>query len=269
LLLFKKIRNMIHRTFRVLGLLVGLVLYLNPLVTWSQIISSVAGNGTSANRGDGGAATNASLWLPLGVAKDEAGNIYIADHLANTIRKVNATDGKIIRVAGTGTANAGSLGGGLATSTPLNGPVDVAVDASGNIYILDVGNYCIWKVNASDGIINKLDTYGRSPDNFNTEAALTLDGQGNIFLATDNRIRKINTQDGRFNIIAGNGTAGYSGDGGLATNALLKDLRGVAVDAIGNIYIAGGNRIRKINASDGKIIPLPVMVRPATAAMVV
>jgi len=182
------------------------------------------------------------------VAVDKHGNIFIADLHANSIRKVNASTGIISTVAGNGTA--GSVGGGgLATSTPLNGPTDVAVDASGNLYILDIGNNCIWKVNAGDGIIHKIETF---VSNFATEGDLTLDAVGNVYYAKSNRVMKINPNN-RPTAVAGNGTASYSGDGGLATNALVKNVGGVAVDASGNIYIAGDNRIRKINASDGII----------------
>ncbi|GEO07435.1 hypothetical protein AAE02nite_50990 [Adhaeribacter aerolatus] len=197
---------------------------------------------------DGGLATNASISLPLGVAADQYGNIFIADFHANSVRKVNAGTGIISTVAGNGTAGS-TAGGGLATQTPLNGPTDVAVDANGNLYILDIGNNCIWKVNASDGIINKIETFTSS---FATEGDITLDAAGTVYYAKTNRVMKVNANGPPIKI-AGNGTGGYSGDGGLAVNALVKDVGGIAVDTDGNIYISGDNRIRKINASNGII----------------
>ena len=247
---------MIQKTFKLYRLLLGLAVLFNPQNLWAQTISTVAGNGTSFLAGngpssylihDGGPAINASISLPLGVAVDRYGNIFIADFHANAVRKVNASNGIISTVAGNGTA--GSVaGGGLATSTPLNGPTDVAVDDNGNLYILDIGNNCIWKVNASDGIIHKIETFVSA---FATEGDLTLDAAGNVYYAKSNRVMKINPNSSP-TIIAGNGTSGFSGDGGLAANALVK-ARGIAVDASGIIYISGDNRIRKINASDGII----------------
>ncbi|WP_026465048.1 T9SS type A sorting domain-containing protein [Adhaeribacter aquaticus] len=241
---------MLFKIKNLFALIIGLLFLFILFNSQAQTINTVAGNGSSQYSGNGGLATNASLTLPVSVALDEKGNIFIADHYANVIRKVNASDGVIHTVAGTGSADAHSVGGGLATMAGLNGPTDVAVDADGNLYILDVGNYCVWKVNASDQKINKLYSY---PGPFSMEGDITVDAVGNVYLAKNNRVIKINPQTGTSITVAGNGTAGFSGDGGLATHALLRSLSGVAIDAIGNIYVAGDFRIRKINASDGKI----------------
>src|SRR5438552_2477226 len=100
------------------------------------IITTVAGNGVFGFAGDGGAATNASLSVPVGVAVDASGNLYIADHSNNRIRKVTAGTGIITTVAGNGNPTfAGD--GGAATSASLFSPDGVALDASGNLYIAD------------------------------------------------------------------------------------------------------------------------------------
>ena len=224
-------------------------------VNTSGIISTVAGNGTGGYSGDGGAAINASLNYPMGVAVDAVGNIYIADQANYRIRKVGA-NGNISTVAGNGISGY-SGDGGAATSASLNVPEGVAVDAVGNIFIADAGSHIIRKVNAS-GVISTVagnGTEGFGGDggaatsaNLYQPFGVAVDAAGNIFIADtkNNRIRKVNNS-GVISTIAGNGTHGFSVDGGAATNASLYAPSGVAVDAFGNIYIAdvGNHRIRK------------------------
>src|SRR5439155_1203677 len=120
----------------------------------SQTINTVAGGG------DGGAATSASLNVPTGVALDASGNLYIADYGNQRIRKVDAASGIITTVAGNGSPTfAGD--GGAATSASLNGPFGVALDASGNLYVADLNNYRIRKVDAASGIITTVAGNGR------------------------------------------------------------------------------------------------------------
>ncbi|MHB8260172.1 MAG: NHL domain-containing protein [Bacteroidia bacterium] len=230
-------------------------------VTKTGVISTYAGNGTAGFSGDGGQATAAELSGPAGVAIDANGNLYISDQDNQRIRKVTST-GVISTVAGNGTI--GYYGNGVqATSAELNGPSNIAVDASGNLYIADTGNHGIRKVTVSTGIINTiagiLSVYGFSGDGGQATAAelhnptgVFVDGSGNVYIADEmnQRIRKVNSA-GIINTIAGTGTAGYSGDGGQATAAELYDPYDVELDASGNIYIADEQnfRIRKINTS--------------------
>ncbi|WP_247233359.1 MopE-related protein, partial [Telluribacter sp. SYSU D00476] len=229
-------------------------------------ISTVAGTGTQGYSGDGGLATSASLWSPRNVAVDAAGNLYIADQSNQRIRRVSASDGTISTVAGNGTASYGG-DGGLATSASLYYPSDVAVDAIGNIYIADQSNQRIRRVSASDGTISTVagnGTYGYSGDggpatsaSLATPRYIAVDAAGNLYIADLNnyRIRRVSASDGTISTVAGNGTAGYGGDGGLATSATLGNPGGVAVDAAGNLYIAdqSNQRIRRVSASDGTI----------------
>jgi sugar lactone lactonase YvrE len=225
-------------------------------VTPAGVISTVAGNGNSGFSGDGGPATSAGLNYPSGVAVDAAGNFYIADFNNNRIRKVTV-GGVISTVAGNGTAGFGG-DGGYATSAQLRYPYGVAVDAAGNLYIADSSNSRIRKV-TSGGVISTVagnGTYGFSGDGGPAASAglyyprgVLLDAGGNLFIADayNNRIRKV-TSGGVISTVAGNGAAGFSGDGGPATSAELYLACGVAVDTGGNLYIAdyANSRIRKV-----------------------
>ena len=218
-------------------------------------ITTVAGGGTASRLGDGGAATKASLNMPAGVALDATGNMYIVDEDNNRMRKVD-TNGIITTVAGNGTAGF-SGDGGAATNASLIYPGGVAVDAAGNLYIADSGNNRIRKVD-TNGMITTVagnGTAGFSGDggaatnaSLYVPLGLALDAFGNLYVADrDNQlIRKVDT-NGLITTVAGKGAAGYSGDGGAPTNASLSSPFGVAVDAIGNLYIADTSnyRIRK------------------------
>jgi trimeric autotransporter adhesin len=230
------------------------------------IISTVAGTGSSSYRGDGGIATSAELSSPRGVAIDASGNIYIADAGNNRIRMVTKSTGIISTVAGTGSSGY-SGDGGLARLALLNSPRGVAIDASGNIYIADTDNRCIRMVTKSTGIISTVAGTGSSSysgdGGLATSAKLyypygvAIDASGNIYIADagNNRIRMVTKSTGIISTVAGTGSSGYSGDGGLAISAQLYDPSGVAFDASGNIYIADtiNHCIRMVTKSTGII----------------
>ena len=225
--------------------------------------TTVVGNGVGTYRGDGGLATSASLYNPTGIAVDTSGNIYIADAYNNRIRKVN-TAGIISTVAGNGTAGY-SGDGGLATSAELYNPWGITIDNTGNLYIADRGTSRIRKVNTT-GIISTIAGNGRlgyygdgglaTAAQINLPTGVAIDNvTGDLYISTyysytnnnSNRIRKIDT-NGFISTVAGNNIPGYNGDGGAAVYAELNNPAGVAVDAMGNLYIAdaGNNRIREI-----------------------
>jgi hypothetical protein len=229
------------------------------------IITTVAGGGTNG-LGDGGPATNAELANPGGVAVDASGNLFIADVYNNRIREVG-TNGIIITVAGNGTAGY-SGDGGAATNAELYNPVAVAVDASANLFIADLGNNVILEV-GTNGIITTVagdggfragaGVGGYSGDGgpatnaeLSDPSGVAVDASGNLFIADyhNQRIRKVGT-NGIITTVAGNGIGGYSGDGGPATNAELTTPSGVAVDASGNLFIADWNNnvIREVGTN--------------------
>ena len=229
-----------------------------------RTLTVVAGNGIKGFSGDGGPATNASLHTPTGVALDAAGNIYIADSANVRVRRVGL-DGTIDTVAGGG-GSAGLGDGGPATNASLSGPICVAVDVVGNIYVADEANHRIRKVDSSTGIITTVagsgatayDPGGYAGDGgpatsalLNLPMGVAVDANGNLFISDtlNFRIRKVRP-DGVITTVAGNGVEGFSGDGGAATNASLGRISGCpAVDGAGNIYIAGFNssRIRRVS----------------------
>jgi len=225
----------------------------------SQIITTIAGNGTQGYSGDGGQATSAEFYYPNAVGFDGAGNMYVADESNSAIREINLS-GVISTVAGNRIAGF-SGDGGQASSAEIKYPEGVCGDKFGNIYIADLGNRRIRKVNTA-GIIstyagNGLYTY--SGDGGPATSAglvgpyrVAVDTAGNVYIAdqSGNRIRKVDTA-GIITTVAGTDTSGYSGDGGPATAAELKDPYGLSVDISGNIYIAdeGNNRVRKVSTT--------------------
>ncbi len=221
-------------------------------------ISIVAGTGTAGFSGDGGQAIAAELNHPTWLYVDISGNKYITDYDNNRIRKVN-TQGIISTVAGNGSPYSGD--GGQATAAGVSLPGDVVLDKSGNLYIAEYYDNRIRMVNTS-GIINTIvgtGAAGYSGDGgqataaeINAASGIWVDTLSNLYIAdwSNNRIRMVNTS-GIINTVAGNGTTGYSGDGGQATAAELNEVSGVLLDASGNMYIVdiGNNRVRKVNSS--------------------
>ncbi|MGZ4088229.1 MAG: NHL domain-containing protein, partial [Bacteroidia bacterium] len=232
----------------------------------AQVINTIAGNVQGGFAGDGGPAGGSQLNSPYGVAVDTAGNVYIADQQNHRIRKITKSTGNTSTIAGNGTGGFGG-DGGPATSAKLNLPTGVAVDKAGNVYIADQGNNRIRKVSVSTGNISTLagatasgytgDGGPATAATLNTPYAICLDTAGNIYIGDvgNSAIRRITKSTGNISTVAGNGTYGYSGDGGAATFAKLGSPRSVFVDAPGNIFISDANNdvIRKVTASSGII----------------
>lgn len=296
------------------------------------IITTVAGNGTSALTGDGQVATRAALSAPAALAVDRAGALYIADAGNGSLRKVDPIDGTILQIVGADTDRWGGFGHNQLSSTRagLAFPGGVAIDRFGNVYVADSRGDRILRLDASSATLNTVaggrrvssgfggdggparvarmqEPHGLAigPDGslyiadlfngrvrridqatgiissvagdgphsitapsgtkttFGSFNAVVLDATGNIYIADirEHRIHRVDARTGLVTTMAGNGVRGserdgtFSGDGGPATLAGLNRPSGVAVDVENNVYVAdtANNRIRRIDAKTGII----------------
>ena len=219
------------------------VLFLS-LISQAQIITSFAGNGSSGHTGDGGAAISAGIGEPDECAFDSHGNLYFGDVLGNVVRKITPC-GIITTVAGNGVAgyNGDSI---LAISASITTPSGIAFDSLDNMYIAELGDSRIRRVDAISGIITTLAGNGTAVYGGDggpaTEATfdyvnnICFDRHGNLYVTDgSNRIRKIDAL-GIITTFAGTGTGGYTGNGGYAIDAEIEDLYGICSDTMGNIY---------------------------------
>ncbi len=242
------------------------------------IITTVCGMGMGGFAGDGAAATAAHMETPKGICVDHAGNLYVADYGNHRIRKVDAITGIITTVAGTGVAGY-SGDNGPATAAKIAYPNAISADSMGNIFISDYGNNRIRKIAAGTGEIS---TYagtgvmGYTGDGGAAVAAklvrpnsVHISRNGNLYISDNgnNVIRKV-SPDGIIITVAGNGSFGFAGDNGPATNATFNGPSAVFTDAAENLYIADGeaSTVRKVtpivNAITEVSEPAQFMVYP-------
>lgn len=226
-------------------------------------LTVLAGVGSPYTGGDGGPATQAGLNYPTGLAFDAGRNwLYVAESLGHRIRKVDLATGLISTVAGTG---AGGLAGdgGTATAALLNHPRQITLDPAGNLYIADLLNCRIRRVDVATGAIQTVagtvcgfggDGGPATAAAFQNPWGVAVDSSGNIYVSDtgNSRVRRIST-GGIVTTYAGNGIYAWSGDGGLATAASLTGPRYLAFDSAGNLHVAEEGRVRKITASTGII----------------
>lgn len=230
-------------------------------VNASGIISTCAGNGLQGYSGDSSSATVARLRVPLGLAVDKKGNLFIADAGNHVVRRVD-TLGKITTYAGMGVP--GYFGdGGNAMLAALDSPVAVAVDRLENLYIVDYFNNVIRKVDANQVITTFAGTgaHGASGDGnlatlatLNNPKGVAVDTNLNVYISDgDNNVIRQVDASGNITTVVGNGTAGFGGDLGPALGANLNSPCGIAVDVYGSLYIADANnqRIRKTVSNTG------------------
>ena len=225
------------------------------------LVSTFAGTGRP---GEANGADTATFNLPLGVAVDGAGNVYVADYSNNLIRKISPA-GVASTLAGTGATGADNGAGSIAT---FNLPEGVAVDAAGNVYVADTYNHLIRKI-TPDGTVSILAGNGTAGSSngtgtgasFNSPFGVAVDASGDVYVADsgNNLIRKI-TPGGAVSVFAGNGVKGAKNANGSA--ASFNTPSGVAVDKAGNVYVAdeNNNLIRKITA--GGVVSI-LATRPA------
>lgn len=229
-------------------------------------IFTVAGTGTLGFIGDGVLATRAHLWFAAAVAVDVEGNIFVADSFNNRIRRVDARTGVIATVAGMGYQGF-SGDGGLATEAKLNSPGGVAIDLQGNILIADTFNHRVRIVDHRTGIISTLvgsGIQGSSGDDglavraqLSEPTGISIDQTGNLLIAdtANHRVQLVNSAAGVVSTLAGTGTPGFSGDGGMGTTAQLNGPTSVAFDREGGVLIADtfNNRVRRLDMRTGTI----------------
>ncbi|MGC9950567.1 MAG: IPT/TIG domain-containing protein [Bryobacteraceae bacterium] len=245
-------------------------------ISTSGTITTVAGNGSTGNSGDGGPALAATFTIPIRCAVDASGNLFIVDQGAFRVRKVD-TNGIITAYAGTG-AQGFSGDGGPATEAEFNNPTWVTEDASSNLYVSDQFNHRVRRVDAGSGIITTVAGNGIgafSGDGGPATAAsldypggTVVDSTGALFIVDggNNRVREVN--GGIINTVAGTATAGYTGDGGPPLQAELDSPFPITLDKAGNLYVGDGdypsdttdNRVREISGVAAPLGPSIVSV---------
>lgn len=241
-------------------------------VTPAGTVTTVAGTGIQGFSGDGGLATDATLNRPSSVIVDPSGNIYFSDSSNQRIRRV-APDGTITTIAGNGLEGF-SGDGSLATGATMSFPLGLARDQVGNLYFTDGNNNRVRRITPS-GIISTVagDGKGRFAGDgglatlasLNIPSDLAIDFAGNLYIADagNNRVRRVDLS-GIITTVAGTGADGFSGDGGVATSAMLNFPWAVTVDTSGSVYVADrvNSRIRRISGP-----PLGVPGLPQGAAV--
>jgi DNA-binding beta-propeller fold protein YncE len=222
--------------------------------------SVIVGDG---NSGDGGPAFQASIRTPMGFTVDGDGNFFVSDSGNHRLRRIDGRTGLISTIAGTG--QRGSAGdGGPALLASFNWPAGIAVDRNGDLYVADSGNNRIRRIDAKTKFIDTVAGGDMGPFRGDGGAAIrasigivqqiALDQRGNLFFLSAARICRIDHTSGILTTVAGGGQRGFSGEGGLATQALISP-DGLAVDEMGDIFIAeyANGRVRRVGAKTGVI----------------
>lgn len=229
-------------------------------------IQTMAGNGKKGYSGDGGPALEASFNLPHEIRFDKDGNYYIADMTNHAIRRVDGKTGVITTLAGTGQPGY-SGDGGPANQAQLKQPHSIQFGPEGDLYICDIGNNVIRRVNLTSG---KIETFagtgkpGATPDGASIQGtplkgprSLDVDKDGNLWLATreGNQVLKFDLKTSTIHLIAGSGAKGFTGNGGPARDATLSGPKGIALDAEGNVWLADceSHSIRMVDVKTGKL----------------
>ena len=210
-------------------------------------VTTVAGNATKGYSGDGGPATAAAMNEPYEVRFDADGNMYVVEMQNHIVRRVAAHDGTITTIAGNGTRGfAGD--GGQATSAQLNRPHSIALDGQRNLYIADIGNHRIRRVDLVAGTIKTIAGNGQRDLPVDGQIALgnSLVGPRALFVRNDtlwialregHSVWKMSLRDGRLIHLAGSGQKGYSGDRGPAKEATFNGPKGIVVDTSERVYV--------------------------------
>ncbi len=230
------------------------------------IITTIAGiAGTSGFSGDGGPASAALIFDPMGICEDTSGNIYFADAYNFRIRKIDAITNHISTIIGY-SSNGYTGDGGPGSAARVSIPRDVTADTYGNLYITDNGNNKIRKYVLSTGIITSIagtGVAGSSGDGgqataaqLNSPSRTIFDGANNLYVVdqSNNKIRQINLTTGIIKTVVGTGTSGFTGDGGPATSCTVSLPCGIAINKNGDLYISDANSHKvRVSPSYGNI----------------
>lgn len=222
------------------------------------VITTVVGTGAAGFAGDGGAATAAMLDLPVAIAVDGTGNLWVADAREHRVRRVDAGTGVIRTVAGTG-AEGFSGDGGLSIAAMLDAPSGLALDAGGNLYVADAHNGRVRRIDGATGVITTVAGGGSSVADAGATAVrlrlprgVAVDAAGRLYIsdATDLRVRQVDAANGVAVTVAGSGVEGFSGEMGSPTAATMQRPAGVALSPAGLLTVAeaGDGRVRQVTA---------------------
>ena len=229
-------------------------------------ISTVAGSGATGYAGDGGPALKASFNKPHEIRFDARGGLYVADMANHAIRKLDLKTGLVSTVAGNG--KPGYAGdGGPAAKAQLKQPHSIQFGPGGDLFICDIGNHVIRRVDARTGAISTFAGTGKAgptPDGaplegtpLNGPRSLDFDPAGNLWLATreGNQVFRIDPKEGRIRHVAGTGKKGFSGNGGPAREATLSGPKGIAFGPDGRVYLVDteSHSIRAIDPKTGRL----------------
>lgn len=229
-------------------------------------IETMAGTGKTGYSGDGGPATEATMNLPHEIRFDSEGNYYLTDMKNHVIRRVDGKSGIITTFAGTGEAGY-SGDGGPASKAHLRQPHSLMFGPDGHLYICDIGNHVIRKIDGKTGIISTFAGTGKAgstPDGsaisgtpLNGPRSIDFDLNGDLWLCTreGNQVFRFDLKAGKIRHIAGTGKKGFEGHGGPAKTAKLSGPKGIAIDAEGNAWLADteSHSVRMIDAKTGNL----------------
>ncbi len=230
------------------------------------LISTVAGTGETGYSGDGGPATGARLNDPYEVRFDTDGNMYFVEMLNAVVRRVDARTGTISTIAGTGERGF-SGDGGPAVKARFNRPHSIALDGKGSLFIADIGNHRIRRLDLASGIVTtfagtgerEVTPHGASVDGtpLNGPRALAFAPNGDMFIALreGNAVYRLDMKTMKYQHVAGTGQKGYTGDGGSARDSTLAGPKGIEVGPDAAVYLADteNHAIRRIDLQSGMI----------------
>ncbi len=229
-------------------------------------ISTLAGTGAKGYTGDGGPALQATFNLPHEIRFDARGNLFVADMANHAIRRIDLRTGVITTLAGDGQPGY-SGDGGPALKARFRQPHSIQFDRAGHLYVCDIGNHVIRRIDAATGIISTFAGTGKpgdTPDGapiagtpLRGPRSLDFDREGNLWLATreGNQVFRLDPLRGTIHHVAGTGKKGFTGHGGPARDATLSGPKGIAVDADGNVWLADteSHSVRMIDRRTGHL----------------